>query len=149
MSLLEQILDNPPHIHIGASGILVVDNKVLLGRRSADDKSFPGMLCTPGGGVNFGEAIHQAIVREFKEETHIDVEVAGRWQYVAERFNDEKLKHTVLVFREVRLASRLPHNLTPGEGFDCLTWLDPAFLDDYQENITVLTFQALLAFVGR
>jgi len=50
----------------GAYGIIVRDRKILL-TRQWDGYDFPG------GGVNVGEKIEAALVREIKEETGFDV----------------------------------------------------------------------------
>lgn len=61
-------------LRVRASGLLVKDEKILLVKLrspiSNDDIWTP-----PGGGVEFGESIHEALKREFKEETGLYVEV--------------------------------------------------------------------------
>lgn len=47
--------------------------KVLLGRRNKTNCN--GMWVIPGGGVNWGETIQDAAIREIKEETGMDVEI--------------------------------------------------------------------------
>jgi 8-oxo-dGTP diphosphatase len=55
------------------SGVVVKFNdKVLLCKRSYDN-SFPGMWSIPGGGIEIGENSKDAAIREFLEETHIDI----------------------------------------------------------------------------
>lgn len=52
-----------------AYGIILNDNKVLL------SKQF-GKYDLPGGGIDLGEDIETAVIREVKEETGIDVSVS-------------------------------------------------------------------------
>lgn len=54
----------------------------------------------PGGGVNFGEAAAQAVVREFKEETGLDVSVS-RFCFAYEFINPAL--HALELFFEVAL----------------------------------------------
>lgn len=62
------------------AGILIKDDKVLLQQVKGDPS-----YAIPGGHVSFGETSYQAIIREFKEETHIDVEV-NRLLWIGENF---------------------------------------------------------------
>lgn len=52
-----------------AYGIVIEDGKLLLSRQ------FKTKFNLPGGGVDLGENLEAAVIREVKEETGIDVEV--------------------------------------------------------------------------
>ncbi len=49
--------------------IFSADGKILLGNAGV----YSGKLCVPGGGIDPGETKEQALVREIKEETGIDI----------------------------------------------------------------------------
>jgi len=54
--------------------IVSKDNKVLLGKTGKSAKGvYSGNWVVPGGGVDEGETKTQALIREIKEETRIDV----------------------------------------------------------------------------
>ncbi len=55
--------------HIGVYGILINDNKVLLIKKSRG--AYKGMFDLPGGGIEFGEKVEEALKREFIEETGV------------------------------------------------------------------------------
>lgn len=53
------------------NGLLLADGKVLLARRSLQRKAYPGLWSFPGGHVEPGETLEQALVRELREELGI------------------------------------------------------------------------------
>lgn len=57
-------------------GILIHDNKVLV-----SDEHIKGMNITklPGGGLEFGEGTIDCVIREFKEELPLDIEVISHF----------------------------------------------------------------------
>ena len=64
----------------------------------------------PGGGLEFGQTISETIIREFKEETNIDV-TPGQFMFGCE-FIDEPL-HAIELFFEV-----VSHSQDVSTGFD-------------------------------
>ncbi|ENN96383.1 NUDIX hydrolase [Methanocaldococcus villosus KIN24-T80] len=58
---------------IAVDGIVVKDNKILLIKRKNDP--FKGYYALPGGFVECGETVENAIIREVREETGLEVEV--------------------------------------------------------------------------
>jgi 8-oxo-dGTP diphosphatase len=54
-------------------GILIWNDKVLIGKRKLDNKYHPGKWEFPGGKVEDGESHWRGIIREFKEELDIEV----------------------------------------------------------------------------
>lgn len=54
----------------GGRGLLIQDGKVLLGHELAT-----GFYCTPGGGVEEGETLEEACIREMAEEAGVIVEI--------------------------------------------------------------------------
>ena len=53
------------------TGVVIKEDKVLLARHTYGGGK--GMLIIPGGYVNFGETPQDALVREYMEETQIEV----------------------------------------------------------------------------
>lgn len=65
-------------------GVLLKGGKVLVVKRSESKKFLPGFWEIPGGKVDFGEAPEQAVVREMREETGLNVAVVrafNTWAY--------------------------------------------------------------------
>lgn len=51
------------------------DGKILLVRRARDPAR--GVYTFPGGRVEFGESLHEAVAREIREETGLTIEIVG------------------------------------------------------------------------
>lgn len=62
-------------LHITVKGIVIKDNCVLLLKRVRPSSDGHGIWELPGGGLELGERPDQALQREMKEETNLDVEV--------------------------------------------------------------------------
>ncbi len=63
-------------------GILIQDNRVLLGEENYHDHL---LFKFPGGGVEYGEGIKEALIREFQEELKLDIHI-GKLYYVTDYF---------------------------------------------------------------
>jgi 8-oxo-dGTP pyrophosphatase MutT (NUDIX family) len=131
-------------------------HRILLTRRSKRMRSFPGAWVFPGGHVDVGEHIPQAVIREVREETGLVVEPAslslmGVWESSFPydiALGPVTHHHLVLIFRcQLHTASVLHegaalsqptmtagyplHTLRPEYQIDpqeveCLTWLAPS-----------------------
>lgn len=62
---------SPGHPQVGVGGVVVADGRVLLIRRGK--APLLGRWSIPGGTVESGETLEQALVREMAEETGLDV----------------------------------------------------------------------------
>ncbi len=103
-------------IGVGCGALVVNDkNQVLLIRRT--DKcqgGMSGIWSRPGGTVEFGETVEQAIKREIKEELNIDVELFGPKRYYDDiREEDGVKKHWVACGCFARIVGGELKNLEP------------------------------------
>lgn len=67
-----------PHLEVAVGVMLRPDGQVLLGSRPAD-KPWPGWWELPGGKIEAGETVTQALARELKEELDVQVSQAEPW----------------------------------------------------------------------
>jgi len=65
----------PTHPQLAVSAAIFREGKVLLTRRARSPAK--GFYSLPGGRVEFGESLHQALAREVDEETGLGIEIVG------------------------------------------------------------------------
>ncbi len=122
-------------------GILINQKKeVLLSDERRMGKRFTKF---PGGGVEEGEGIKEALKREFKEELHIDVEV-GELIYLTDFFqasafnaNDQIISIYYAVFTEEMHkieTSKTPFDFKDEDQIESLRWMPCSELD--KSNVT-------------
>lgn len=75
---------------VGVAAILIKDKKLLLGRRNI---SYSNMWCIPCGYVEYYEDVREAAVREFKEETNLDIKLGPVFNIHSNFHNP--MQHTV------------------------------------------------------
>jgi len=64
-----------PFVKAGVAGVILRGYEILMVRRKYGSNK--GKWCIPCGNVEVGEDVRDAVVREIKEETGLDVEVDG------------------------------------------------------------------------
>ena len=106
-----------------ASGIIIKDNKILIGLRSKKDQG-GGLWEFPGGKIELKESDLNAVIRELKEELGIDVSVEQKvMQYI------HKYKNTLydISFFEINsFKGEVKMNV-----HDEIKWVDLSTLKDY------------------
>ena len=106
-----------------AAGLLCCEGRLLLGKRSARRRAYPGVWDLPGGHVETGETIEQALVRELHEELGI---TAREWREVAvlhaPAMADESANVLCVHVFLVTAWDGEPGNLLPDE-HEALAWV--------------------------
>lgn len=65
-------MDIPEGVRVRVGGILIENDTVLLIAHKKDGQIY---WLLPGGGLEFGESLEEALIREFKEELNIDIKL--------------------------------------------------------------------------
>lgn len=69
ISEMRKCVGHAPIMAVAAMGILYNEEKGLLLEKRTDT----GEWCTPGGAIELGESLEDALKREIKEETNLDI----------------------------------------------------------------------------
>lgn len=115
-----QAYRSPDRVRVPAVGAVVVDGqgRVLLVLRGHEPER--GRWTIPGGKVEQGESLAQAVVREVREETGLDVEVHEELWSLTKPVDDER-DYEIHDFR----ASVVGGELTPGDDAPDARWFEP------------------------
>jgi ADP-ribose pyrophosphatase YjhB (NUDIX family) len=116
--------------NVRAYGVLIHRGAVLVSDENYENLSFTKL---PGGGLEFGEGLTQCLVREFKEETALDIEV-GEHLYTTDFFQRSAFNrsHQVIsvyyrVFALQPIGLLTPEPQEQGQSF---RWVDLQNLTD-------------------
>ena len=120
--------DYSKHWDVGVTGAVVRDGKVLFVRRNYEPSK--GTWTLPGGFAEHTETLDEAVKRELREETGIEVEVQG---VVGVRTRYTEKHGAVLVIFRCELIAGKPHaddyEISAAEFFDAeqIRALEPVF----------------------
>jgi 8-oxo-dGTP diphosphatase len=120
----ERIYPQRPYLAVSAA--IIRDGKVLVVRRARNPAL--GIYTLPGGGVETGETLMQAVTREVREETSLEIEpvaLAGHREAIARDAQGRVERHFVILCFAARWLSGEP---ALNEELDDARWLDPAAL---------------------
>jgi 8-oxo-dGTP diphosphatase len=121
--------EQPTRPVLGAAALVIHDGRVLLIRRGQAPDA--GEWSVPGGGVELGEAIEDALRREVREETGLEIAVGDFLEIYerVERDADGAVRfHFVVLDYRCRLIGGA---LRAGDDAADAAWVDPADLDRY------------------
>ena len=117
----------PRRPFLAVSAAIVRDGKILVVRRARPPAK--GVYTLPGGVVEVGETLHEAVVREVLEETALSVEpvaLAGFREAIMRDSEDRVERHFVILCFAARWKAGDP---VLSEELSEAHWLDPAALD--------------------
>lgn len=116
----------PQRPYLAVSAAIIREGKVLVVRRAR--KPALGIYTLPGGGVETGETLEQAVTREVREETSLTIEpvaLAGHREVITRDAQGCVERHFVILCFAARWLFGEP---VLNEELDDARWLDPAEL---------------------
>lgn len=134
--------------YIGVSvGAWIINGKgeVLLTKRSQNAKNEKGKWEAPGGAVEFGETLEEAIRREMKEELGIEIEILEQWKAKNHIISDEN-QHWVPTTFLVKVAKGSKPQIMEPHKFDAIGWFVP---ENFPSPLSFITRLDLEEYIGK
>ncbi|RRD39944.1 NUDIX hydrolase [Leptotrichia sp. OH3620_COT-345] len=95
---------------VRVAGVLIENEKILLIEHSKNEKKY---WLVPGGGVDWGESTAESLIREYKEETNLDIEVQS-FLFLSETLAPDKKKHVINLYFKIKRKSCSEENMKLG-----------------------------------
>ena len=106
-----------------SSGLIIQNNKVLIGLRSKSDNG-GGLWEFPGGKIEFDESSEEAVIRELNEELDIIVRKPKKIMQYLHRFKN--LIYDISFFEVISFKGSIKNKV-----HDELKWTDLASINNY------------------
>ena len=130
-------------IGVGCGALIINDRgETLLLKRTSKTRNEAGFWSKPGGGVEFGEKIEDALKREIKEELGVEVEITKFLGFTDSIMKAEN-QHWVSFNYLAKIAKGEPKNLEP-EKHEEMKWFK---FTELPENINEYTLEAIKEYL--
>ena len=123
----------PAHPVVGVGAVVVRDGQALIIKRAHEPRK--GEWSLPGGLLELGESLQDAVRREIKEETSLDIAVGPVIETFDRVHRDEDGKvryHFVIVDFVCWLEAG---EAAPGSDAEAVAWVTAESIDDYAVNV--------------
>lgn len=122
----------PAHPVVGVGAVVVRGGKALIIKRAHEPRK--GEWSLPGGLLELGESLQDAVRREIKEETSLDIEVGPIIETFdrVHRDDEGKIRYHFVIVDFVCWASE--GTAVAGSDADGVAWVAAAEIDDYWVN---------------
>jgi len=122
----------PEHPVVGVGAVVVRDGKALIVKRAHEPRK--GEWSLPGGLLELGESLQDAVRREIKEETSLDIEVGPLIETFDRVHRDDhgKIRYHFVIVDYVCWPNG--GEAVPGSDAEGVAWVSADEIDDYKVN---------------
>ena len=106
--------------NIRVYGIWIHDGKLLVNEEIIRGKS---IIKFPGGGLDWGEGIKDCLIREWREELNIDIEVLGHF-YTTDFFQPSAFDSSQVISIYYMVSAMVPETFVNNETNERTYWMD-------------------------
>jgi ADP-ribose pyrophosphatase len=136
------------NIGIGCGALIMNDNnETLLLKRTSKTRNEAGFWSKPGGGVEFGEKVENAVKREIKEELGVDIELIKFLGFTDSIMQEEK-QHWISFNYVAKITCGELKNLEP-EKHEDMRWFKLNELPDKVNQYTLEAIDEYLKFIKK
>ena len=124
--------------YIGVSaGAMILDDqgRVFLSKRSQNTSNQRGCWETPGGSVNFGETLEDAVRREIREEYDVEIDILEQWPAESDIIPQENQHWVSTTFLAKLKPEETPKIMEPHK-CDEIGWFE---LDNLPKPLSTIT----------
>lgn len=110
------------YIGVAVGALMINDSgEIFITKRSQNCKNEKGFWEIPGGSVEFGETLEDAVKREVKEEYGVDVEIVKQWPAVNHLIPQENQHWVPTLFTVKIIKGQSPQIMEPTK-CDAIGW---------------------------
>jgi ADP-ribose pyrophosphatase YjhB (NUDIX family) len=122
----------PEHPVVGVGAVIVRDGRALIVKRAHEPRN--GEWSLPGGLLELGESLQDAVRREIKEETTLDVTIGPIIETFDRVHHDDqgRIRYHFVIIDFVCWAEG--GEAVPGSDADGVAWVSANEIDDYAVN---------------
>jgi 8-oxo-dGTP diphosphatase len=132
----KQTVKGVDYIGVSAGAMIFSDNRELfLSKRSQNTKNERGCWETPGGSVEFGETLEDAVRREIREEYGVDIEITEQFP-AADHIIPKDHQHWVATTFLAKIKKGQTPTIMEPEKCDAIGWFA---LDALPEPLSIIT----------
>ncbi len=123
----------PAHPVVGVGAVVVRDGRALIIKRAHEPRK--GEWSLPGGLLELGESLQDAVRREIKEETGLDVEVGPMIEtFDRVHRDDRRARPLSLRHRRLRVLAGRRRGRAPARDAEGVAWVTRDEIDAYEVN---------------
>ena len=105
-------------------GVVKKEDKILILRRHPKSRNNPHKYELPGGKVDPGEFFDVALIREFKEETNLDVNIESLFEVVQDEFISRRTNQPISTVQLMMNLEIIGGELQISDEHDDFKWVD-------------------------
>jgi 8-oxo-dGTP diphosphatase len=122
----------PAHPVVGVGAVVVRDGKALIVKRAHEPRK--GEWSLPGGLLELGESLQDAVRREIKEETSLEIEVGPVIETFDRVHRDDagRIRYHFVIVDFVCWPDG--GEAVPGSDAEGVAWVTASEIDDYKVN---------------
>ena len=126
-------------------GVVRKEDKILILRRHPKSRNNPHKWELPGGKVDSGEFFDVALVREFKEETNLDVKIESLFEVVQDEFISRRTNQPISTVQLMMNLEIIDGEVQISSEHDDYKWVSKEELKElYDEGMLTATLKLTL-----